>query len=119
MTARTGYVELPYTLSQDSTMFLVLRFRNVDVWKRKLDWLVERGGMALLDTHPDYMRFNGASPTFVEYDAANYRDFLEFVKSRYRGMYWHALPREVACYAREWGCSSPQAFKAFASVACA
>jgi len=117
--AGSGYVELPYTLPQDSTMFLVLRLRNADVWKRKLDWLAERGGMALLDTHPDYMRFDGVRPSFVDYDAAIYREFLEFVKTRYHGRYWHALPREVARYACEWGCSSPQAFKAFASVACA
>jgi hypothetical protein len=55
-----GYVELPYTLAQDSTVFLVLKERTIDLWKKKLDWLVERGGMVLLGAHPDYMSFNGS-----------------------------------------------------------
>ena len=50
-----GYVELPYTLAQDSTLFLILKEQTNDVWKSKLDWVAEHGGMALLDTHPDYM----------------------------------------------------------------
>jgi peptidoglycan/xylan/chitin deacetylase (PgdA/CDA1 family) len=28
----TGYVELPYTLVQDFTLFVVLRERNIDIW---------------------------------------------------------------------------------------
>ena len=55
----SGYVELSYTLVQDFTLFRVLRERNIDIWKRKLDWIVERGGMVLLNTHPDYMCFGG------------------------------------------------------------
>ena len=52
-----GYVELPYTLPQDSTMFLVLQEKSTDIWKQKLDWLVQRGGMALVNVHPDYVGF--------------------------------------------------------------
>jgi hypothetical protein len=33
---KRGYVELPYTLPQDSTMFLILREKTIDLWKRKL-----------------------------------------------------------------------------------
>src|SRR5213076_1045294 len=54
-----GYVELPYTLPQDSTLFLLLRERTPDIWFQKLDWIAKHGGMALLDVHPDYMRFDG------------------------------------------------------------
>src|SRR5262249_47846375 len=49
----SGYVELPYTLAQDSTLFVVLREPRNDVWKCKLDWVASHGGMALLNTHPD------------------------------------------------------------------
>jgi hypothetical protein len=42
------YVELPYTLPQDSTLFLVLRELNNDIWKHKLDWIAMNGGMALV-----------------------------------------------------------------------
>jgi peptidoglycan/xylan/chitin deacetylase (PgdA/CDA1 family) len=54
-----GYVELPYTLVQDFNLFEVLRERNIDTWKRKADWVAEHGGMVLLNTHPDYMCFEG------------------------------------------------------------
>ena len=56
---RSGYVELPYTLPQDSTLFLLLKEKTNEIWKTKLDWIAQHGGMALLDTHPDYMRFDG------------------------------------------------------------
>ena len=56
---RSGYVELPYTLPQDSTLFLLLREKTNGIWKTKLDWIAQHGGMALLNTHPDYMRFDG------------------------------------------------------------
>ena len=53
----SGYVELPYSLIQDFTLFVLFREPNIDVWKKKLDWVVAHGGMALLTTHPDYMSF--------------------------------------------------------------
>ena len=30
-----GYVELPYTLVQDFTLFRVLQEKNIDIWKRE------------------------------------------------------------------------------------
>ena len=57
-----GYVELPYTLPQDSTMFLIFRDEAIDVWKTKLDWLAANGGMALLNVHPDYLAFDRPQP---------------------------------------------------------
>src|SRR4030042_4460225 len=50
-----GFVELPYTLPQDFTLFVLMKERNIDIWKKKLYWIVEKGVMALLITHPDYM----------------------------------------------------------------
>ena len=91
-----GYVELPYTLPQDSTLFVVLRETTPQIWMRKLDWIAEHGGMVLLDTHPDYMSFGGSPQTAKEYPAALYREFLTYVKTKYAGEYWHALPQEVA-----------------------
>jgi glycosyltransferase involved in cell wall biosynthesis len=94
--SRAGYVELPYTLPQDSTLFLVLRESTPAIWMRKLDWIAQHGGMALLDVHPDYMSFDGSPQTTTEYPVALYREFLDYVKTRYAGLYWHALPKEVA-----------------------
>jgi len=33
--------------------------KNIDIWKRKLEWVAENGGMPLVNTHPDYMNFDG------------------------------------------------------------
>jgi glycosyltransferase involved in cell wall biosynthesis len=93
--ADTGYVELPYTLCQDFNLFVVLEEPNIDIWKKKLDWVAEHGGMALLDTHPDYMCFEGKAER-EEFPASFYEDFLRYAKEKYEGRFWHALPREVA-----------------------
>jgi len=95
-----GYVELPYTLPQDSTLFLVLRESTPDIWMRKLDWIAQHGGMALLDVHPDYMSF-GRPRARATYPEALYREFLTYVKTKYAGDFWHALPKEVASYVRQ------------------
>jgi peptidoglycan/xylan/chitin deacetylase (PgdA/CDA1 family) len=91
-----GYVELPYTIPQDFTLFVMMRERTIDIWKMKLDWVVEHGGMALINVHPDYMNFCEGKQNCDEYPALFYREFLEYIKSAYNGMYWHALPREVS-----------------------
>jgi glycosyltransferase involved in cell wall biosynthesis len=91
-----GYVELPYTLPQDSTLFLLLRERTIDIWKQKLAWIARCGGMALLNVHPDYVRLPGEPPSAHTFDVGLYREFLEHVCSEYAGRYWHVLPRELA-----------------------
>lgn len=93
-----GYVELPYTLPQDSTLFVLFREKTIEIWKRKLDWLAKNGGMALVNVHPDYMNFSGA-PRPSEYPASFYQEFLDYAKSQYAGAYWNALPKEVAYHA--------------------
>jgi glycosyltransferase involved in cell wall biosynthesis len=95
----SGYVELPYTLVQDFTLFGVLQEQNIDIWKRKLDWIVEHGGMALLNTHPDYMCFQGQRNR-DEYSVARYEELLRYVHEKYEGMYWPGLPRDVARFYR-------------------
>jgi glycosyltransferase involved in cell wall biosynthesis len=92
-----GYVELPYTLPQDSTLFLLLEENSIDIWKRKLDWVAQKGGLALVAVHPDYIGFNGQK-RFGEYSQHLYRDLLEYVANRYSDQCWFALPKEVAHY---------------------
>ncbi len=94
--ARPGYVELPYTLPQDSTLFLVLQEKTPEIWFRKLDWVAENGGMVLVNVHPDYMRFPGEPESERTYPCDHYVALLEHIRSRYAGAYWQALPREVA-----------------------
>src|ERR1035438_6836677 len=42
-----GFVEMPYTLPQDFTLFVLLGERSTATWRRKLDWIAANGGMAL------------------------------------------------------------------------
>jgi len=97
----TGYVELPYTLPQDSTLFLVLRESTNAIWKQKLDWVARHGGMALVIVHPDYISFNDRR-TFTEYPAALYRDFLSYAIGHYGDSAWFARPGDVADYVRRF-----------------
>lgn len=96
-----GYVELPYTLAQDFTLFVLLKEKNIDTWKEKLDWIAKHGGMALIITHPDYMSFGGERAGFSKYPADYYAQFLDYVDSRYRGQFWNALPKEIARFWKE------------------
>lgn len=96
-----GYVELPYTLPQDFTLFIIMREQTIDIWKRKLDWIAGKGGMALVITHPDYMNFNKDRCGTEEYPVELYKELLEYIKGKYEGQYWHALPREIARFWKE------------------
>jgi len=93
---RTGYVELPYTLPQDSTLFLLLREKGVDVWRNKLDWIAKSGGMALVNIHPDYIDFTGSSRKSTEYPVDLIREFLSYASEKYADSFWAALPKSVA-----------------------
>jgi hypothetical protein len=95
-----GYVELPYTLPQDHTLFIIIKEKSIDIWKKKVDWIAENRGMALLNTHPDYMNFGGRKLILEEYPAQYYEEFLDYIKSKYEGQYWHVLPKDVARFWR-------------------
>lgn len=97
---QSGYVELPYTLPQDFTLFILLKEKNSDIWKQKLAWIAAKGGMVMVITHPDYMNFEGNGSRFSQYPVDYYAEFLSYVKEEYEGQYWHALPREIARFCR-------------------
>jgi hypothetical protein len=92
--SRKGFLELPYTLVQDFTLFVILG-KTIGLWELKLDWIAANGGMALLNSHPDYMNFRGGRCSPEEYPAQFYRDFLKYAKSHYVNKYWTALPQDV------------------------
>lgn len=92
-----GYVELPYTLPQDSTLFLLFREKTPHIWFQKLNWVARHGGMVLINTHPDYINFENQT-TKREYPVSLYQEFLEYVHLKYRDSFWRATPREVASY---------------------
>ncbi len=95
---RPGYVELPYTLAQDHTLYVLLQMTNTDIWLRKLAWIASKGGMALLNTHPDYMIFNHEICRHSGYPVSLYESFLSHLSTHYKDRYWHVLPREMARY---------------------
>jgi hypothetical protein len=83
-------VELPLTMPQDHTLFVILRHKDETAWIDKAEFLRERGGMALIDTHPDYLlddRIMGA-----------YRRLLERYADDQTA--WKVLPREVSAWWR-------------------
>jgi len=90
-----GYLELPYTLAQDHLLFVILQEKSIDLWKKKLDWIAGIGGMALLNTHTDYMRLDGKKPDNEEYSVELYLEFLKYINRDYRELYWNVFPTEL------------------------
>ncbi|MCG8571235.1 MAG: hypothetical protein MJB14_13960 [Spirochaetes bacterium] len=92
-----SYVEIPYTLAQDHTMFNILKEKSIDIWKMKVDWIAENGGMVHVRTHPDYINF---SDNYVscEYSVNLYMELLEYIQSKYRDMYWNVLPKQLSSF---------------------
>jgi peptidoglycan/xylan/chitin deacetylase (PgdA/CDA1 family) len=80
------FVELPYTLAQDSTLTFVLGGTTPRLWLEKVAFIESLHGMALVNTHPDYLSHPATWKV--------YADFLQTM--RRRDGYWHALPMEIA-----------------------
>ena len=96
----SSYVELPYTMPQDSTLFVLMKEKTIDLWKKKLDWIAGKGGMALLITHPDYMNFGHKKNPIDEYPVGLYCELLEYLLSGHAGEFWNVLPKDVATFWR-------------------
>jgi peptidoglycan/xylan/chitin deacetylase (PgdA/CDA1 family) len=80
------FVELPYTLAQDNTLTMILGETTPRLWLTKLDFIEQNHGMALINSHPDYL--------IDKTDWQVYSDFLHCVSER-RDV-WRALPLEMA-----------------------
>src|SRR6266542_850121 len=96
--ASPGYVELPYTLPQDSTLFLLLGERTPELWFEKLDWVASHSGMALINVHPDYIHFDREPASPWSFPVEIYAQFLEYAVRRYGASFWQPLPRDVAAF---------------------
>ncbi len=90
------YVEIPYTLPQDFTLFVLMREKSIDIWKQKVDWIAQCGGLVHLKTHPDYMSFESGELGEEEYPISYYYEILSYIQQKYKGQYWHVLPKEMA-----------------------
>ena len=85
------FVELPYTLPQDHTIFYVLKQNDISIWRNKIDWLVKNNGLILTLTHPDYLK------RIKHFDM--YKELLEYLKTIPDT--WHCLPKEIAAWWRK------------------
>jgi hypothetical protein len=80
-----GMVELPITMPQDHTVFVILG-RGGEMWDEKAALLRDRGGMALMIVHPDYMLEDGPLGAYERFLTSHAGD----------PTVWNALPREVS-----------------------
>jgi hypothetical protein len=87
------FLELPYTLPQDYTLAILLQESSPRLWQEKLAFIRHYHGMALMVTHPDYLK--------QKHIMQFYHDFLMEVKAA--GDYWTGLPSELAHWWRERG----------------
>lgn len=82
------FIELPYTLPQDYTLFVLFGEKDDRIWQSKMKIIKQFQGMVLMNTHPDYLKNDNLLNI--------YKEFL--IKIRKEDDCWHALPKEVA----EW-----------------
>lgn len=92
------FVELPYTLPQDHTLFVALHETTDRIWREKTDFIRQHQGMGLLVTHPDYLH----TPRLRDI----YRGYLEHTLSL--DDFWHVLPRDIARWWRKRYTELPQ-----------
>jgi hypothetical protein len=86
-------VELPITMTQDHTLWEILRQPNIDLWRQKGDWLISNHGLVNVIVHPDYVRSAARLDLYAQ--------FLSYLRERVDGRGgWHALPCDVASWWR-------------------
>ena len=83
-------VELPLTLPQDHTLFMILGCQDESAWIEKAEFLRARGGLAMIDTHPDYLVHERILSAYARFLGRFADDSTA----------WQALPREVSAWWR-------------------
>ena len=74
---------------------MLLKEKDISIWTKKLDWIAEKGGMVLVNVHPDYVCFEG-EPGMEEFTVERYLNLLKYVKDKYAGQFLNILPKELA-----------------------
>lgn len=95
-----GLVELPITLSQDHTLFGLLRQTGPEMWLTKLRRIEDAHGMACVLTHPDPATGYVGLPE----NWACYRDLLDAIVGSGA---WTPLPRDLARWWRTRAATPP------------
>jgi len=87
-----NFIEIPYTLPQDNLLFNVLKEKNINIWKKKVDFIKRWNGMILINVHPDYINKKNSWEA-NKYPLTLYEEFLSFMKDK---RCWNTLPKEIA-----------------------
>lgn len=105
-------VELPYTLPQDHTLFVLLGHRSPEAWIEQANRLECAHGLIQCLSHPD-PGYLGDDRTF-----ASYCGFLDAMAER--AHVWKVLPRDIAAWwrARDAGGREWQEFGAYGHAEC-
>jgi peptidoglycan/xylan/chitin deacetylase (PgdA/CDA1 family) len=89
-----GLVELPITMPQDHTQFVLLGLRDAGVWRRKAESVVDRHGLVCMLTHPDTAEGYSGTDRVLQL----YKEMLGALAADED--LWRALPRDVASWWR-------------------
>lgn len=82
-------VELPVTMTQDYSLFNILRDYSINLWKKQISMIREKHGLINVIVHPDYIIDEKARGIYAE--------LLTYLcELRSRGETWIALPHEVS-----------------------
>lgn len=82
------FVELPYTLPQDFTLYNLLGETTPRIWLKKIEFIERYHGLALVNVHPDY---SGEGKLLQIYTT-----FLKEMMTM--NTFWQALPCKVAAW---------------------
>lgn len=86
-------IELPVTMSQDYTIFNILKDYSIELWKKQVGLIREKHGLMQMIVHPDYIIDETARRVYAEL-----LGYLSELRSQ--GATWIALPSEVAAWWR-------------------
>jgi hypothetical protein len=87
-------LEIPVTMTQDYSLFHILRSRSLDLWKHQLEMILEGNGLASFIVHPDYIQTSPEQSVYIEL-----LQYLTELRSQ-RGL-WIPLPGELNRWWRE------------------
>ena len=87
-------LELPLTTIQDYTLFHVLNEHSIDLWKKQVEMILDKNGLASFIVHPDYILESAT--------VGVYKELLGTLRTlRERDSIWFALPGDINDWWRE------------------
>ncbi len=86
-------IELPVTVTQDYSLFHILREHSIQLWKQQIELIMTKHGLMNFIIHPDYI--------IAREERATYQTLLRYLTQlAAEKNVWMPLPREVASWWR-------------------